>query len=386
VSVPVFFTLPAANEATSPLERRGLARDGVRLLVTDRASRTHHDAAFRDLASFLRPGDLLVANDSATLPAALAARRADGTPFRLHLSTRIADDLWIAEPRTADGLQLSEPSTDGLQLGEPCIPILAGERAALAEDSVVTFLAPVDAAHPRLWYAGFVLPRSIDAFLARHGAPIRYRYVAEAFPLADYQTIFARVPGSAEMPSAGRPFTQRVLDAVRAAGAEFATITLHTGVSSPERHERPYREWYDVPPQTAEALNTTHRRGGRVIAIGTTVVRALESTARPSESGTSSAQAIASSAPQAIASSAAQAIAPSAAEAIASSGWTGLIVTPERGVALVDGLLTGFHEPAASHLDLLRAFADAPLLEAAYDRAAGRGYLWHEFGDVHLIV
>ncbi|MDB5071305.1 MAG: Queuosine biosynthesis protein [Candidatus Eremiobacteraeota bacterium] len=353
MSVP--FILPAANEATAPPERRGRARDGVRLLVTDRAARTHRDAAFRDIASFVRRGDLLVANDSATIPAALVAHRGDGTPLALHLSTRIADDLWIVEPRNADHRR-----------AEPREPVTAGERAALAEDGAVTFLAPVDASHPRLWYAGLKLPRPVDVFLARHGAPIRYRYVTDSFPLADYQTIFARVPGSAEMPSAGRPFTERVLDDIRDVGASVATITLHTGVSSPERHERPYREWYAVPAATAAAVNATHRRGGRVIAIGTTVVRALESAAASTA-----------------------ALIPGAAargEAIAASGWTDLIVTLERGVAVVDGLLTGLHEPEASHLDLLRAFADEPLLERAYDRALANGYLWHEFGDVHLLL
>ena len=345
MSVP--FILPAANEATAPPERRGLARDGVRLLVTDRAARAHHDAAFGDIASFVRRGDLLVANDSATIPAALVAYHADGTSFALHLSTRIADDLWIVEPRE---------------------PVTASERAELAENGIATFLAPVDASHPRLWYAGLTLPRPLDAFLARHGAPIRYRYVTEPFPLEDYQTIFARVPGSAEMPSAGRPFTQRVLEDLRGAGVNVATITLHTGVSSPERRERPYREWYAVPAATAAAVNATHRRGGRVIAIGTTVVRALESAAISTGTPASSLGAAA------------------VGEAIAASGWTDLIVTPERGVAVVDGLLTGFHEPEASHLDLLRAFANEPLLEAAYDRALANGYLWHEFGDVHLLV
>jgi S-adenosylmethionine:tRNA ribosyltransferase-isomerase len=310
VSAVTTFTLPPANEATSPPERRGLKRDGVRLLVSDRAARTHRDATFRDLASFLRPGDLLVANDSATMPAALSARRADGETFALHLSTRIADDLWIAEPRA---------------------PAAAGERVALAGGDA-TFLAP-----------------------------IRYRYVTEAFPLEDYRTVFARVrhaelvEASAEMPSAGRPFTRRVLDDLDGAGVALATVTLHTGVSSPERGERPYREWYEVSPQTAAAVNATLLRGGRVIAIGTTVVRALESAVADGE-------------------------------AIPSSGWTSLIVTPERGVALVDGLLTGFHEPQASHLDLLRAFADQPFLASAYDHAIERGYLWHEFGDVHLVL
>jgi S-adenosylmethionine:tRNA ribosyltransferase-isomerase len=339
VSAVTTFTLPPANEATSPPERRGLARDGVRLLVSDRAARTHRDATFRDLASLFRPGDLLIANDSTTIPAALVARRANGETFALHLSTRIADDLWIAEPRA---------------------PVATGERVALAGGTAI-FLAPIDAVHPRLWYIGLALTQPVGEMLAQYGAPIRYRYVTEAFPLADYQTIFARsthpelVEGSAEMPSAGRPFTRRVLDDLRSAGIAIATVTLHTGVSSPERHERPYREWYDVPAATAAAVNATLLRGGRVIAIGTTVVRALESAVADGE-------------------------------VIASSGWTSLIVTPERGVALVDGLLTGFHEPQASHLDLLRAFADQPFLASAYDHAIEQGYLWHEFGDVHLLL
>jgi len=337
MTASISFALSAANEATAPPERRGVARDGVRLLVTDVAARAQHHATFRELAVFLRRGDLLVANDSATIPAALLARRRDGTAFALHLSTKIADDLWIAEPR-----ELREPLAEG-------------ERATLAEDANATFLAPADAAHPRLWYVLLNAAPPLDAFLARNGAPIRYRYVTEQFSLADYQTIFARVPGSAEMPSAGRPFTPRVLTSLRTAGIDLATITLHTGVSSPERHERPYHEWFDVSPATAAAVNATRLRGGRVIAVGTTVVRALESAYADGES-------------------------------IAASGWTELIVTPERGVHVVDGLLTGFHEPEASHLDMLRAFADAPLLERAYAEALDAGYLWHEFGDTHLIA
>jgi S-adenosylmethionine:tRNA ribosyltransferase-isomerase len=334
VTTAVSFTLPPANEATTTPERRGLARDGVRLLVTDLAKRTQHDAAFRELPWFLRRGDLLVVNDSATLPAALTARRADGMSFALHLSTHVGGELWIAEPRE---------------------PVSAGERAALAGDARATFLAPVDAAHPRLWYTLLSLAQPLDAFLARYGMPIRYRYVVETLPLGSYQTIFARIAGSAEMPSAGRPFSQRTLDDLRQAGVAVATITLHTGVSSPERHERPYREWFEVSASMAAAVNATRERGGRVVAVGTTVVRALES-------------------------------AVAGGEATAASGWTDLIVTPERGVAVVDGLLTGFHEPQASHLDLLRAFADDALLEAAYGHALGAGYLWHEFGDVHLLL
>ena len=331
------FALPSANEATTTPERRGLARDGVRLLSTDLATGRHEDATFRDLPSLLCRGDLLVANDSATLPAALAARREDASGFALHLSTRIADDLWIAEPR------------------EPREPVVAGERVALAGGAAATFLMTVDAEHPRLWYVALALGEDVATFLARYGAPIRYRYVDQTLPLAAYQTVFARTPGSAEMPSAGRPFTPRVIDDLRRAGIDVATITLHAGVSSPERHERPYREWFDVSASTAAAVNAARSRGNRVIAVGTTVVRALES-------------AVASGA------------------AIAAAGWTDRIITPERGVTVVDGLLTGFHEPQASHLDLLAAFAGGALLESAYERAVAAGYLWHEFGDVHVLT
>jgi S-adenosylmethionine:tRNA ribosyltransferase-isomerase len=328
------FGLPKANEATTTPERRGIARDGVRLLVTDRTTGVSRDAVFRDLPAVLRRGDLLVVNNSATIPAALVARRSDSTTFALHLSTRIADDLWVAEPRTS---------------------VAASEHVALAEGGSATFLAPVDETQPRLWYATLTLPRPLAAFLADHGTPIRYAYLTESFPLADYQTMFARVAGSAEMPSAARPFTPHVVNALHDAGVELATITLHTGVSSPERHERPYREEYAVSPAAANAVNAARRRHNRVIAVGTTVVRALESAA-------------------------------AGGEAIASSGWTDLIVTPERGVAMVDGLLTGFHEPQASHLDMLRAFVGDTTLFAAYDHAIRAGYLWHEFGDVHLIA
>jgi S-adenosylmethionine:tRNA ribosyltransferase-isomerase len=335
VSVAFSFALPAANEAVTTPERRGLERDGVRMLVTDRAGGAQHDAAFRDLATFLRRGDLLVVNDSATIPAALVARGGDGASFALHVSSRISAELWVVEPRER--------------------AVAAGERAGLEENGGVTFLAPVDVEHPRLWYVLLDVPRSVDAFLARHGAPIRYRYVTEELPLAAYQTVFARVPGSAEMPSAGRPFSARVLDDVRAAGVDLAAITLHTGVSSAERHERPYREWFDVAAPTAAAVNATRSRGGRVIAVGTTVVRALESVA-------------------------------AGGEAVAANGWTDLIVTRERGTSVVDALLTGFHEPQASHLDLLRAFAGDTPLESAYAHALAEGYLWHELGDVHLLL
>ncbi len=177
--------------------------------------------------------------------------------------------------------------------------------------------------------------------LCRHGRPIRYSYVREQWPLADYQTAFALQPGSAEMPSAGRPFTPALITRLVARGVLVAPLVLHTGVSSPERHEPPYPERYAVPTATAQLVNHVHEHGGRVIAVGTTVVRALETAAAPD--GTVS----------------------------AADGWTGLVVTPERGLFAVDGLITGWHEPEASHLQLLEAAAGEPLLRAQLRRGAG---------------
>jgi S-adenosylmethionine:tRNA ribosyltransferase-isomerase len=209
---------------------------------------------------------------------------------------------------------------------------------------------------PRLWAARLELPEPLMAYLARHGAPIHYRYVPHAHPLADYQTAYATEPGSAEMPSAGRPVTAEVITALVAKGVAVAPIVLHTGVSSPERGERPYPERYRVPPVTARLVEATRRWGGRVIAVGTTVVRALETVAQ--SDGTVG----------------------------SGEGWTALVVTPARGVRVVDGLLTGWHEPEASHLDMLHAVAGRRLVERSYAAALEAGYLWHEFGDVHLIL
>jgi S-adenosylmethionine:tRNA ribosyltransferase-isomerase len=343
--------LPERLEAHTTPEERGLARDDVRMLVARGDGRLIHSRA-RDLPDFLRPGDLVVINTSATLPAALPARRADGTELELRLSTPLPGathacreiahgvERWVVELRRGD---------------EPFGGVQAGELLDLPAGAQARVLAPY-LSGPRLWAARLELPEPLMAYLARHGAPIRYRYVPTAHPLADYQTAYAVEPGSAEMPSAGRPLTPAVLTALVAKGVSVAPLILHTGVSSPERGERPYPERYRVPPTTARLVEATRGWGGRVIAVGTTVVRALESVARPDGSVESG------------------------------DGWTALVVTPERGVRAVDGLVTGWHEPEASHLDMLHAVAGRRLIERSYAAALQAGYLWHEFGDLHLIL
>jgi S-adenosylmethionine:tRNA ribosyltransferase-isomerase len=338
------FELPAACEAREPAEARGLARDQLRLLVARRKDGSIAHASFRDLPQLLSPGDLLVVNVSATIPAALPACRAGGERVRVHFATRAPrlDGSWrVVELRSPDGARPLRAH--------------AGDRLALDGGAVLELVAPY-ASGARLMLARFHGPKPVQEHLAEHGEPIRYGYVAGRWPLEAYQSVYATEPGSAEMPSAGRPFTTELITRLVARGVMVAPVTLHTGVSSPERHEAPFPEFFAVPERTAELVTAVREWGGRVIAVGTTVVRALESVAHPD------------------------------GRVIAGSGWTALVVTPVRGLWAIDGLITGWHEPEASHLLILEAAAGAGLLERSYEAALQARYLWHEFGDSHLIL
>ncbi|HMC21287.1 MAG TPA: S-adenosylmethionine:tRNA ribosyltransferase-isomerase [Thermoanaerobaculia bacterium] len=329
------FKLPPELEAREPAELRGSGRDDVRLMVSHRQTGDVAHAHFRELPAFLRAGDLLVLNTTATLPAALRARRENGEEIALHYSTSLPGDLAVVEPRQAH--------------------VDAGERLILPGGARARLLIPYRDSS-RLWIAQLALPQPLIDYLRRYGRPITYSYIKEPFPLDAYQTVYARDEGSAEMPSAGRAFTRSMLACLRRSGVALAKIVLHAGVASLENHESPYEEWYEVPLRTAERVRETKERGGRVIAVGTTVVRALESSVDRS------------------------------GNVIASRGWTDVVITPERGVKVVDGLLTGFHEPRASHLKMLEAIAGREHIQHAYGEALQHGYLWHEFGDLHLIV
>jgi S-adenosylmethionine:tRNA ribosyltransferase-isomerase len=336
--------LPERLEAHEPPEARGLRRDEVRLMVASRHDGSVVHTRFGEVPGFLSAGDLVVVNTSATLPAALPALREDGTGLELRLSTPAphSEDAswWRIE------LRLGESPFRGGRVGE---------RLSLPDGGSAEILAPY-AGGARLWLARLDLPEPLRAYLSRHGHPIRYRYVPREWPLSLYQNVYSVEPGSAEMASAGRPFTPELITSLVGRGVQVAPLTLHTGVSSPERGEPPYAEPYRVPASTARLVNAVRGWGGRVVAVGTTVVRALETVARPD--GT----------------------------VAAGEGWTSLVVTPERGVWAVDGLVTGWHEPEASHLELLRAIAGDELVDISYQAAQERGYLWHEFGDSHLIL
>lgn len=339
------FEIQPDREAHAPPEARGLARDGVRLLVARKADGAVEHRTFSDLPDLLAPGDVLVVNVSATIPAAVPARRAgDKGRVRVHFATRaphLEDDWRVVEIRSADGRRP--------------VRLPAGERLELRGGARLELVAPY-ASGARLMLARFCCELLVDDYLERHGEPIRYAHVERRWPLDAYQNVYATSPGSAEMPSAGRPITRELLSRLVAREVTVVPITLHAGVSSPESHEPPFPEWFEVPGRTAEAICAARHRGGRVIAVGTTVVRALESA--------------------------------TAAEGCACqrSGWTGLVVTPECGVRAVDGMITGWHEPEASHLMMLEALAGSELLERSYAAALDAAYLWHEFGDSHLIL
>ena len=343
------FELTSDLEATEPPEARGLARDEVRLMISYRDDDRIVHAGFRGLPDFLEAGDVLVVNTSGTMNAALPATRADGSPLTLHLSTRLPADLWTVELRTEN----LEPLFDG----EP------GETLGLPEGGRASLHTPY---HPenrkrggegsRLWVSTLDLPFSLNEYLDWYGAPIRYRYVREAWPSGYYQTVYATEKGSAEMPSAGRAFTPELITRLVAKGVQVAPLILHTGVASLEENEPPYEEFYRVPAPTAALVNAARRSGQRVVAVGTTVVRALETVTGP-DGATHPGE-----------------------------GWTDEIITPERGVGSVSAMLTGLHEPRSTHLWMLEALADRCHLGFAYQEALDKRYLWHEFGDLHLIL
>lgn len=337
------FDLPSHLEASSPPEARGLTRDAVRMMVADKGDGSIVHAMFPELPQFLSDGDLVVINTSGTLAADVPATDAGGAGLDVHLSTELPAGLWTVELRRE---------------GQPYLEGAAGQVLELPGAGRVVLLAPF-ASHPegvRLWVATVTTPEPLHTYLARCGRPIRYGYVHGQWPLSAYQNVYVTEPGSAEMPSAGRPFTPEVLTRLVARGVGVTPLVLHTGVASLEASEPPYPEYFRVPPSTASRVNDTRREGGRVVAVGTTVVRALETVV--DDRGT---------------------LHPG-------SGWTDMVVTPERVVRSVDGMLTGWHEPEASHLAMLEAVAGRDLLERSYEAALAEGYLWHEFGDVHLVL
>jgi S-adenosylmethionine:tRNA ribosyltransferase-isomerase len=339
------FERTPASDAVEPPEAHGVARDGVKLMIATPRGIAH--ARFTDLGEHLAPGDLLVVNNSATLPAAVTGARAKRGPIAVHFSAALDDHIWVVELRKAT------KATGHLPDVEP------GERISLPDGAALVVIGSYPQAGvmgSRLWTARLAIEGDVTSYLDRHGRPIRYGYVPRSWPLSSYQTVFARRPGSAEMASAARPFSVELVTSLVSAGIVIAPITLHAGVSSAEQGEPPAAEPFEVPPATARLTNMTRAAGGRVIAVGTTATRAVESAADPD--GT----------------------------VHAATGWTDLVLESGRPPRVVDGLITGWHDAGASHLLLLEAVAGRALVAAAYREAIAHGYLWHEFGDSALLL
>ena len=346
MSAPFTFTLPQELAAKEPAERRGIGRDEVRLMVIDRTQNnkvTH--TKFNHLDEFLLPGDLLVFNSSRTLPASLKGCQANGNCLEVRLAHKLPDNSWLALLLCQQGELFSCGLHNGMELD-----------FGLGLTAVVE--QPDSHIH-RLWQIRFNYQGSelIDLFY-RLGQPVRYEYVSAPWDLDYYQTVYAVEPGSAEMPSAGRAFTWKLLFDLKRKGIETTNIVLHTGLSSymddelDAQHPASQEEYF-ISESAAQKINRARSRGKRIIAVGTTVVRALESVAR---------------------------------NITAQHGYTRLHINASHRLKAVDGLLTGMHEPEASHLDLLTAFLPAEQIKSAYTEAVAKQYLWHEFGDLNLII
>ncbi len=341
------FNLPPLLEASVPPETRaGGSRSNVRLMVSHIAANEVFHTRFTEMGSHLQPGDVLVINISKTIKASLPI--ADRSELRVHVSTHLPNHSWVVELRRV---------TDGKS--SPYLEASTGQLLPLPAHAMVKLAAPYirrDDGGVRLWTAYFDLPTDLFTYLERYGEPIRYHYVTQRWPIEAYQTVYATESGSAEMPSAGRAFTPELITQLIASEIHIVPLVLHTGVASLEVNETPYEEYYRIPQPTADLIRLAKQNGQRVVAVGTTVVRAIESAASPD------------------------------GDVVPGERWTDLVITPERPMRVVDGILTGIHEPQATHLSMLEALAGRSHIQLCYQAALKEEYLWHEFGDLHLIL
>src|SRR5215217_4348287 len=330
------FSLPPELEASAPPEARGLRRDQVRLMISHYSNDQVKHTRFYHLDKYLEAGDVIVINTSRTRNSALLGTRADGSVLELHLSIHFDDDLWTVELRRINESGKTKHLEDARE-GE--LLTLPGAVSAILQGPYVSDCNENTKPSETLWLAKINFPPDVDDYLGRYGFPIRYNYVKEKWPLSFYQTVYATEPGSAEMPSAGRPFTPKLLKRLETKGIKIAPLVLHTGVSNLETHEPPYKEFYRVTPETARIVNEARASGKRIVAVGTTAIRALETVTNGD------------------------------GKTHAGEGWTCLVVTPQRGLRAVNALLTGMHEPEATHLAMLEALAGMSHIKVAYEEA-----------------
>lgn len=346
IAETIRFELPESLACPQPTELRKLPRDGVRLLVTTESGEMEH-TLFSALDAYLERGDVLVVNTSATRAAAFPVGLPGNRRGMAHFSTRINTHEWLVEVREVRGDKTIRwrEGTEGMTFALP-----GGGQLTLKD----RFYQNRELLH--LWVADLGVNEDPVEYMATHALPIQYEKLSNRHPLEFFQTLFSMVPGSSEMPSAGRGFTPELVDRLVKKGVVLAPVLLHTGVSSLEEDEKPYPEYMEVSPQTADAINQARRKGGRIIAVGTTSVRAIESTVN------------------------------AAGEVVPFKGLTELYIDNGFEMQVIEGLLTGFHEPRASHLKMLQALAGFDHIERAYRAALAEEYYWHQFGDLHLIL
>lgn len=344
------FHLPKSLACAKPTEERGILRGEVRLMVSNRTNDSIAHTTFGEIGNYLREGDVLIVNTSGTIKAALSTRLPNGKEGRIHLSSPLGSNEYLVEVR-----QVVKNNTKrfyGLKAGDKLPIPLATNVKIIAPH----FTQTVEDEHIQLWKVRFDISILIDEYLERYGEPVKYNNINKKYPHHYYQTCFANEMGSAEMPSAGRAFTPQLVNQLLSRGIQFAPILLHTGISSLEVNEKPYPEYFKVSASTASLINLAKAEGRRIIAVGTTAIRAVESTVDKEF------------------------------KVHAQKGMTNLFITPKRGLKVIDGMLTGMHEPKASHLLMMQALADVTHLSKCYEAAIAEQYQWHEFGDLHLIL
>ncbi|MEL7220568.1 MAG: S-adenosylmethionine:tRNA ribosyltransferase-isomerase [Bacteroidota bacterium] len=343
----ISFQLPDQLACPLPTEKRGITRDAARLLVSSEDGQQLQHSTFTNLVDYLNPGDLLVVNTSATQAAALPIVLPNEQAARLHLSTQLGEGRWLVEIRL-----IQNNKTVRWKDGKARMTFILPEGAKLQLNKrYYNQQQQLD-----LWEAELYTSLPINEYLQRFAQPIKYTNVHQPYPLDYYQTFFAHTPGSSEMPSAGRGFAADLVQRLLLKGIGFAPILLHTGVSSLETGERPYPEYTKVSALSASIINAAKAKGGRIIAVGTTAIRALESATQQD------------------------------GRVHAFNGHTNLFISHDYEMKIADGLITGFHEPEASHLHMLQALASEGHLAKAYQAALAEGYFWHEFGDFHLLL
>ena len=345
------FYLPDYLQRPKPTETRGIPRDEIRLMVSNISNNHIEHTIFRNIGEYLRPDDVLVINTTGTLNTPLKAMTKDGISVKVHLSSKQKDNHWAVALRKATENEIENFHT-----------VHQGEFLALDGGGSVEIIQPYCSKnshqqHLQLWETKIHIEGDLQNYLDENTTPIFPNYIREQYPQSYYQTVFAKEMGSTQLASGGRGFTASLLTRLIAKGIQVVPVLLHIGggienIGKPG----PFEEYYQVSEVTANTINKARKAGKRIIAIGTTVVRALETVANKDgfiKSG---------------------------------EGKTNKFITPEQGVYAIDGLVTGLQSPKASHLLLIEALTGRQHLEICYQEGIEQSYQWHKFGDVHLIL